>query len=301
MWDGMAVSGVRHGAVVTAYFPGQPLIDLVALLEQECEQVVIVDNTPGWGGFCSALASERVVVLQQGENRGLGSALNIGVRALRDVGIEAATLWDQDSLPAPGYMSRLAESTTGHASWPYVISGGCHGTSAPYISGDDSELEPVIRLITSGMFLPIATYNKVGPFREEFFVDMIDTEYSLRARAAGVRLLRAPGLVINHHLGDAAKSAHALGFRTRTTGHPVWRQYWIARNTAILLHEFRTVDPKAIRSIRHDTFRWYARAIVGGPSRVSTALALVKGLHDGRTRTVDLRYGPPVTSVKERR
>jgi len=37
-------------------------------------------------------------------------------------------------------------------------------------------------VITSGSLLPLATYADIGPFREEFFIDFVDTDYCFRAR-----------------------------------------------------------------------------------------------------------------------
>ena len=293
------LSELRYGAVVTAYFPTESLQTLVHLLAGECDRVVIVDNTPGGSDACKQLGSDRVRVLSMGQNVGLGSALNAGIGALRDDGVEAFGLWDQDSVPSRGYMARLAGELAMHEAWPLVIGAGRHGQptwqstrQSTSESPSDLSLKPALRLITSGMFFPAAVFDAIGPFRQDFFVDMIDTEYSLRARAKGVRLLKTDGLLINHGFGNLERSTRAFGFRSSTSGHPVWRQYWIARNATIILRDFRRNDRVGTAKIRRETLHWYARALMGGPDRLATALAALRGFRDGRRHSVDSRYVP---------
>lgn len=38
-------------------------------------------------------------------------------------------------------------------------------------------------LITSGMLIPLSLFGKIGMFREDYFIDSVDHEFCLRARA----------------------------------------------------------------------------------------------------------------------
>jgi hypothetical protein len=49
--------------------------------------------------------------------------------------------------------------------------------------------------------------------------------------------------------------------------------------------------------VRRETLHWYARALMGGPDRASTAIAVARGVRDGRRHSVDRRYVPDHASV----
>ena len=44
------------------------------------------------------------------------------------------------------------------------------------------------------------TYQELGPFEDQLFIDYVDTEYALRMRAAGYRIVES-NVVLNHSLG----------------------------------------------------------------------------------------------------
>lgn len=60
----------------------------------------------------------------------------------------------------------------------------------PYIQGSKiakgKEKMPIKWLITSGMFSKVNTYKKIGGYNENFFVDSIDIELSLRAHSKNI-------------------------------------------------------------------------------------------------------------------
>ena len=47
-------------------------------------------------------------------------------------------------------------------------------------------------VITSGSFIPISIFNDVGFMREELFIDFVDIDWCLRARAKGYEIVSLP-------------------------------------------------------------------------------------------------------------
>jgi len=96
--------------------------------------------------------------------------------------------------------------------------------------------EEVESVITSGSLLSLPAYAAIGPFREEFFIDYVDTEFCIRARTAGYRVVQTRRPLMSHTVG--APTAHKLPWATKwTTNHSPDRRYYIARNNTVLLRE----------------------------------------------------------------
>jgi len=63
----------------------------------------------------------------------------------------------------------------------------------------------VREVMLSGMIIPIETFNEVGKFREDFFMDLIDFEWCWRARSFGFRIFQSKKAFAHHYLGEGDK------------------------------------------------------------------------------------------------
>jgi rhamnosyltransferase len=90
--------------------------------------------------------------------------------------------------------------------------------------------EGVTLVITSGTLTSVAAFRQLGPFREEFFIDLVDFEYCLRARRAGYRILVSCQARILHRVG-AKSQARVAGISLSPTNHSPLRKYYLFRNT----------------------------------------------------------------------
>src|SRR2546421_8546035 len=104
----------RLAAVVTTYKPDARFFARFAATMAFCECVIVVDNTPGGHRFDDACKHPAVQILQDGQNKGLGKALNLGIDAARRAGAQAVILFDQDSSPSEAFLRDLLD-TLAHA------------------------------------------------------------------------------------------------------------------------------------------------------------------------------------------
>src|SRR5579859_5229168 len=105
---------------------------------------------------------------------------------------------------------------------------------SPEESGGWEEAESVI---TSGSLITLKAHAVVGPFREEFFIDYVDTEYCFRARAKGYRVIRTRKLIMRHAIGAITRH-RVLWLNKWTYNHTADRRYYIARNDTVMLREY---------------------------------------------------------------
>jgi rhamnosyltransferase len=115
-----------------------------------------------------------------------------------------------------------------------VIGAGFGEETRPAPSTAWEEVESVI---TSGSLISLAVHASLGPFREDFFIDYVDSEYCFRARARGYRVLKTTKPLMAHRIGAPTRHS-ALGKPKWTTNHPPDRRYYIARNDTVMLREY---------------------------------------------------------------
>lgn len=296
MWTGRLspkaiLPDVKATAVVTAYHPDDRLAAVVESALKSCETVIVSDNTPpGSTSSATGLSDPRVTVLANGSNRGLAGALNAAVAQLpKDT--DTVLFLDQDSvLPAelvPSLAVHLeADSRIGVvAPTPWDAE---HGGSYEKAAATGPTLADRDGVMTSGMLVRRACMDAVGPFREDFFVDWVDFDFCMRARAKGYRVVQDTTARLPHSLGD--RREHRLGpWTVHVLHYPVWRHYWVARNSTVLAREQRNAWSLSAALY---LVRWTFNTAVFEPRRRTHVPALLRGFADGLTGRFSAKYLP---------
>ncbi len=101
--------------------------------------------------------------------------------------------------------------------------------SADDVSQESAAVLPCTFLISSGSVATRQALEKCGSFREDYFIDDVDTEYCLRAGALDVGVFLNTGLVLNHAIGEREEHRF-LGLRVRPSHHSALRRYYRCRN-----------------------------------------------------------------------
>ncbi len=290
-------------AIATAFHPDERLAAVVEAALKSCAEVVVVDNTPaGQPSAAESLADlTGVRVLRGGRNLGLAAALNAGVRVLR-ADAEAVLFLDQDSVLSPD----LVEALAAHLAADPAIA---VAAPAPWDAGQGRYYEPGLdarpdvadrdTVITSGMLVRRSVLDQVGGFREEFFVDHVDNDFCLRVRAAGGRIVQDKRWKLVHSLGTREKH-RVPGATFSSSRHPVWRNYWIARNGTILIREYRRTAPAWTRSTRRYLPRWFLVRLLLEAPRSKRAAAMLQGFADGLRGRVTESFYPEGAARPER-
>jgi rhamnosyltransferase len=245
----------RITAVVVTYHPHpQGLSFLLNALRLQVDETVVVDNgSPedivSWLQSESAAGKFHLEVL--GENLGVAAAQNRGIRVAADLGGDYVVLFDHDSLPAPDMVPRLVKAAEAKVAEGYKV-----GSLGPrYVDPRQSNPPPFIRirglrlerrsctspddvvevdyLISSGCVIPMSVLREVGPMREDFFIDYVDIEWGLRAKAKGYQSFGVCGAEMFHSLGE--EPIPFLG--KKFPNHSPLRHYYHFRNAIHLYKE----------------------------------------------------------------
>jgi len=232
-------------AVFVTYHPDARFADRLAAVATQVGGVVIVDNGSGEAALAMlAQLSEdpRVSVVRNVENVGLAQALNIGLERAQARGFVSVVLFDQDSQADEDLVATLlaVRAATPEPARVAVVGAGFRERHRPErqvakLAGD-LRADDVPWAVTSGSLLWVATHAAVGPFRAEFFIDYVDAEYCLRARALEFRVIKTRAPLMSHSVG--APTLHRfLWMKKWTSNHAPARRYYVARNHTVMLRE----------------------------------------------------------------
>lgn len=187
-------------------------------------------------------------IMLHGANLGIATALNQGIARLIDAGCDSALLFDQDSEPSELLLTELprtlaierARNVRVALVGPAYEDVRLHGV-APFIrfrflkwkriEPTGTRLIDVDFLITSGSCVNLAVWQDVGPMDDGLFIDLVDLEWCVRARAKGYVVLGAPALRLAHRLGDEPVRVFGRNYPV----HSAVRHYYIFRNMVALM------------------------------------------------------------------
>lgn len=225
--------------VVTAFDPDSDFPERIALVKQQVHSVIIVNDaatTEIESRLTRWFAGEAgVILLNHATNRGVAAALNTGLNLALTLGFRHALLLDEDSVVSPGLVADLVASLDTVPDGESAMAGIRYLTPGkPIPSHDSSEIVEAASIITAGSLLPLSVYLRVGPFREELFIDYVDHEYCLRARTSGVRVLQCETVGMIQPVGHTLKTACG---ELRSV-HSPFRTYYFFRNSLVVAREY---------------------------------------------------------------
>lgn len=253
----------KHPKVVAIVVTYQPnLHELIAVLQStatQVDEVVVVDNTPTPNSSlldcCPGLSNLHLVTL--GDNLGIAHANNIGIEWAYERKADYLLLLDQDSKPSPGMVDLLMRNLateninklkvaavgpafddprTGVRSYFVVSRFGFPFRYRPEKKHAPKALVNVSFLISSGTLIPMRAILAIGGKRSNYFIDHVDTEWCLRARAGGYKLVGEHSALMEHSLGDNVKRIWFF-YKRSVAYHTPLRDYYMFRNTLLMLHD----------------------------------------------------------------
>ncbi|WP_081077157.1 glycosyltransferase family 2 protein [Burkholderia pseudomultivorans] len=247
MSEGIATVG-STGIVVVFYRPDPACVSRANRLAEAGHRVVVVDNSESTRTAAEVGLDERIDYLANGRNLGIATALNQGVEHWLARGCAYAILLDQDSEPSPVLLAelpKLLESTSSTGGRVAVIGPAYEderlGGAVPFVRFGYLWLERVPPvgtdpvdvdfLITSGSCINLEAWRIVGPMDDDLFIDFVDLEWCVRAKAKGYAVLGAPALRLAHELGGTPVRV----FGRRYPGHSPLRHYYMFRNAIALV------------------------------------------------------------------
>jgi len=244
---------MRLLGIVVLYYPDEKLISNILSYLPFLDELIIWENTPkeSQKNICFEDTFLQSKILRWGEdsNVGLGAPFNKAVEYGEKEGFTHLLTMDQDSSFLESGFEKYAN---------FIENGPNNNSNCFYIPNYlvkekffyDQDLEYVDYYMNSGTIYPIALFNKIGLFRDDFFVDTIDVEYGLRAKKNKINIVLVRTVILFHGAGYQRKKHRFLWKTFFPNEYSPIRSYYIIRNALITYKEYP--DPRQKRK-----YLWY--------------------------------------------
>ena len=239
------------GLIFVLYQPTEDFLGNLIKARAACPNVVAVDNSPEADlRLHERLREQGMQVIFNRNEGGLAGAYNKGAEVLLARQCDLIFLLDQDSDIDASFFAGMMQTAAG-LSGAFLIGPKIYeielqkcmpvippGKRFPKpfrIDDQTAGLFPTLCIISSGSAISATAYRKLGAFREDYFIEYIDVEYSLRASSRNVPVYMNAAVTLRQTNGRIER--HGKLF---TTNHAAWRRYYIARNMVHCLHLYRS-------------------------------------------------------------
>ncbi len=255
-------------AVVVTYNVGWKYRGHFESIISQVNKIFIIDNGSDQEtvSLLIKLAKEnpgRVQVIFNETNLGVAKAQNIGLSHALEQEFGWVLLLDHDSSAHLDMIYNMGRALDNYPEREQV------GLIAPYIKEINVEREPryivprhkllfrkkrfggsgviddVLCVMASGSLIRMDTIRKLGKFREEFFIDYIDSEFCMALISRGWKILAVRDAVLEHSLGNM-RLHDFLGLEIITSNHSAERRYTIYRNRVYVWKKYLFTIPSYV-------------------------------------------------------
>lgn len=291
------------GTLAVLFNPTEEHVQNLLNLKRLCERIVAVDNSPKIDApLHEQMQSLGIDVVINSNQGGIAGAFNKGMERLLEIQCDLLFTFDQDSKVSEDFFSRMIEACNNLGN-PHFLMGpkifdinvdryipllimNRFGVTLTQVTSEDQGLLPSSSMISSGSVMSADTYRLVGPFREDYFIDQVDTEYCFRAHRKGVPLYINTALTMKHEIGKRV-DRKIWFFKFIQWNYIPLRQYYSARNCIHISRLYAGQLPSAIL-INLITLGQFISVILYETNKLRKLGAMTAGVIDGLLG----RYGP---------
>lgn len=284
-------------AVIVTYYPDSGLVNRIERVTKQVAQIVIVDN----GSSEQHIEQIRKIadrwaihLILNASNEGIARALNAGAQWAALQGYRWILTLDQDTAVGSDMMDSMGEAFRGcHFPDRLAVIGSNYRHKvtgrvlSEMIGSKRSSEGEITTVLTSGSLISVDAFEAIGGFRDEFFIDCVDHEYCLRARAYGFHVVMTSKPVMEHGIGHLTE--HRLLWKTvGTSNHSPARQYFMTRNTLILAQEYIGKEPGWVLSYLWSWCKSIMRVCLFEEERIAKIKQIIRGCVDGVLKRTNL-------------
>lgn len=263
----------------------------IEAIQQQVEMIFLFDNGSKNQRQLQMKYSkyDNIVFLYSTKNTGVAHALNRLCRAAARNEFQWILTLDQDSI-CPEQMIRKMMQYIYRPNIAIITSRIQDRNRAPLsCAAEMPYCEEISECITSGSLTNISVFQQVGGFNDALFIDEVDTDFCIRCRMAGYKILRINTIVLLHEFGTSAPVYIFRNFgkifhiryleRPKYTGnYSDFRKYHMVRNSVYLLRKY----PKKYRKGKlWKLFKVIALWYLGEHQFLKNSVVICKGIIDG--------------------
>ena len=222
------MKNLKVAGMVTLYNPTDNDIKNISTYIDSIDVLYVIDNTEGTDNKDRLPKNDKIEYIFNNNNIGVAAALNLAAKKAKDDGYQWLLTNDQDTTFINGVIDEMKKEILSRDTSKIGIVTPWHNTKLidpkPKEKYDDPH-----DVMTSGNIINLDIWEKIGGFKDWFFIDGIDIEYCMNLHANGYEILRINDLYIDHNLGDLFYKK-LFGRLFLCTNHSAIRRYYIMRN-----------------------------------------------------------------------
>lgn len=254
----------KIAAVVVLYNPTSNILDNINSYINEVDVLYAVDNSDKDNvKIVDKIKSiEKVKYISLNGNQGIAKALNVGAETALKEGFSWLLTMDQDSKASDKMVTRLYEFVVSDKVKNIGIVAPFPGSRLKPTPETDAEYEIMDVVMTSGNLLSLKGYKCTGAFKDDFFIDYVDSEYCLRMRDKDYEIVQVNTIILDHNLGDIKRNGFGP-LKFTTTNHSAFRRYYITRNRMWMWDKYKDKYEKYISYDRSCFYKETIKIILG--------------------------------------
>ncbi len=272
----MHKAGQKIAGGVTVFYPPIELLSNIQTYLNDVEVLYVIDNSPG---VSDALIKEvqripSVRYITKGINIGSAAALNLIAKKAIDEGYELLLTMDQDSAASPGMVGLMLD---------YAVRNPEVGVVSPFQSEShfpqtipSVESERIVTAMTSGTLLCLEAFQKIGGYRDDWFIDYVDCEYCLRLQLNGYSIVRLNKAVLKHAVGTTTERRF-LGKKVYPSNHRSERLFYRTRNRFYLRQLYGKQFPEYFKNDRKAFFKELIKILFYENKKTIKIVTIIRG------------------------
>lgn len=232
---------MKMAGVVTLYNPDTDIINNIMSYLDDIDRLYVIDNSDN-SNEEGLPRSKKIIYIPNYENLGVATTLNMASKRAIEEGYKWLLTMDQDSKFKKGdvkkmllYLSENDCNDVGLITPWHVINTG--------VVKPKEKIDHPFEVMTSGNIINLDAYQKVGGFKDWYFIDDIDIEYCMNLNVHGYHIDRLNYVELVHDLGDI-EVKRFLGKNFVCSNHNYIRRYYMVRNTFYLNQEYHEKFPE---------------------------------------------------------
>lgn len=285
--------------VVVTFEPQQNHIENICNMSKKFDSLIIVDNSKDKIDLLDSLEYTNITILYNNNDGGIAGALNRGIAYLKKERSDYLIfLFDQDSQIPNDFIAHQVDfllTNNENVVVPkyFDVNSRTYGNytklnkfTIESIFGYKLKLPTYTTFaITSGTLLKSSVFGEVGVFKESYFIDHVDSEFCIRLKYFGYKVLINPNMIFNHSIGERKKEKF-LGITFKPNFHSPLRRYYVVRNSLFMLKDWGKKYPALFWLLLLRNVYEFIGVLLFEDNKINKFKAALLGSYDGLTGQV---------------
>lgn len=285
-------------AVLVTYFPTDNQIENIKTISKKLNYLFVVDNSENLVDKLSTVdhSIDNIKLLLNYNIGGIAGALNLGVNEAIEMFSDCFIyLLDQDSIVENEFFEKqylFARNNGRRVVAPKYFDINSH-TFGNYTKLSKWRFENIMGhkitqpvestfAITSGTLIHSSIFMEIGYFRNDYFIDHVDSEFCIRLHRSGYLILINPDVVFKHAIGERVHRKF-MGISFKPNFHSPLRRYYSVRNGVLMVKQHFRFFPSVLLLIFVRISYEFMGIFLYEPFKMMKFKALLWGLCDGFT------------------